>query len=370
MSRPQIIVNVTAALARRGAPTATGRGFLLYAGASGPATPVVCLSEADALAASVPATQAAWVGDMLKQGAPDVVVARMTAAVPATPTEAEINAGLALFSSDYGPGQVTVPGVTTTAAHNALLAHAAASGRTVLLDVANTATATSITTLLGTIAASPGATTAGLAVGWPKVPIAGGGTREVPGSVIMAGLAGRGDAATGHANNAPAGDQGRGAGFVTDATGVSISYTDAELDAIHDAGGSVFRTIRGTTQLYGWVSVSSDPRFSQLNAGRMSMQLSSGIRAGAEAFLFRQIDGRGHLYAELEGFLRGYLAPLWSADALYGATADDAFDVNVSDVNTAETAAAGELHAAVAVALTPHTEKVTISVVTTIAEGA
>lgn len=370
MARPQIIVNVTAALARRGAPTATGRGFLLFAGAAGPAVPVVCLSEADALAAAVPATQAAWVGDMLRMGAPDVVVARMTAVTPATPTQAEIEAGLAKFSSDYGPGQVTVPGVTGAAVQTALLGHANTTGRTVLIDTTNTATASSITTLLASIAASPGAKTAGLAVGWPKLPLTGGGSREVPGSVIMAGLAGRGDAIVGHANHAPAGDQGRGAGFVTDAVGVSIAYTDAELDSIHDAGGSVFRTIRGVTQLYGWKSVSSDTRFKQLNAGRMMMQLGSGIRAGAEAFLFRQIDGRGQLYAELEGFLRGYLQPLWAADALFGATADDAFDVDVSGVNTNATVVAGELRAAVEVRLTPHTEKVVIDVVTQTAEGA
>jgi phage tail sheath protein FI len=370
MARPQIIVNVTAALARRGAPTATGRGFLAYPSATGPAAPVVCLSEADALAAGVPATQAAWVGDMLRAGAPDVVVVKFAAVSPAAPTQAEVALGLGLFSSDYGPGQVIVPGVGTALVHAALLAHANTTKRTAILDFTNTATASSITTSLAALAASPGAFSTAAAVGWPKLPIVGGGTREVPGSVIMAGLAGRADARTGHAGGVGAGDQGVGAGFVDTATGVSIAYTDAELDSIHDAGGSVFRTIRGTTQLFGWKSISSDARFKQLNAGRMTMQLDSGIRAGAEAFLFRPIDGQGKLYAELEGFLRGYLQPLWSADALYGATADDAFDVDVQGVNNATTVQAGELKAAVEVALTPHTEKVTISVVTTIAEGA
>lgn len=370
MARPQIIVNVTAALARRGAPTATGRGFLAYPSATGPATPVVCLSEADALAAGVPATQAAWVGDMLKQGAPDVVVVKFAAVSPAAPTQAEVALGLGLFSSDYGPGQVIVPGVATSLVYAALLAHANTTKRTVILDVANNASASSITSTLTGLAASPGAFSAALAVGWPKVPVIGGGTREVPGSVIMAGLAGRADSRTGHAGGVGAGDQGIGAGFVTDGQGVSIAYTDTELDSIHDAGGSVFRSILGTTQLYGWKSISSDARFKQLQAGRMTMQLDSGIRAGGAAFLFRPIDGQGKLYAELEGFLRGYLQPLWSADALYGKTADDAFDVDVRNVNNSTTVQAGELRAAVQVALTPHTEKVTISVVTTIADGA
>lgn len=374
MARPQIIVNVSAALARRGAPTATGRAFVVYptlTGAPvGPVDPIVVVSEAEALAAAVPAQYATWIGDTLKQGAPDVVVVRASAVSVTAPTQVELEVGLAKLSSDFGPGQVMVPGIATTPARAALLGHANTTGRTVLLDVLENETAASITTILTAIAASPGAKTAGLFPGWPKMPLVGGGTRNVPGSVIAAGLAARGDAIVGHANHAPAGDQGRGAGFVTDATGISIGYTDAELDSIHDAGGSVFRSIRGQVQLYGWESVSSDVRFDQLNIGRMTMQLGVGIRAGAEAFLFRPIDGRGQLFAELEGFLRGYLGPLYAANALYGATADDAFDVDVASANTPATIAAGEVRADVAVRLTPHAEKVTISVVTESPEGA
>ncbi|HXH77315.1 hypothetical protein [Nocardioides sp.] len=376
MARPQIIVNVSAALARRGAPTATGRAFVVYPTLStapaGPAIPVVVRSEAEALAAAVPAQYATWIGDILKQGAPDVVVVRAITAQLSTGiiTQAELEAALATFSSDFGPGQVLAPGVATVAARAALLGHANTTGRTVLLDVLENETAASVVSILTALAASPGSKTAGLLPGWPKLPILGGGTRNVPGSVIAAGLAARGDAAVGHANHAPAGDQGRGAGFVTDATGVSIGYTDAELDSIHDAGGSVFRTIRGQVQLYGWKAVSSDVRFDQLNVGRMTMQLGTGIRAGAEAFLFRPIDGRGLLFAELEGFLRGYLSPLYTANALFGATADDAFDVDVAGANTPATITAGEVRANVAVRLTPHAEKVTISVVTESPEGA
>jgi hypothetical protein len=374
MPRPQIIVNVTAALARRGAATETGRAFVTYptlvGSPVGPTNPVIVKSEAEALAASVPAATATLIGDILRIGAPDVVVVRATAAVVATPTEPELTAALSKFSSDYGPGQVTIPGVSSAAAHTALLAHANTTGRTVFLDLASNVTAAAASTTLTALAASPGAKTAGAVVPWVKMPVTGGGTRDIPGSVIGAGLAGRGDAFAGHANNAPAGDQGRGAGFIDGATDVTVAYTDTELDTIHDAGGSAVRNILGTVQLFGWKSISSDARFKQLNAGRMAMQLASGIRAGAAAFLFRQIDGRGQLFAELEGFLRGYLGPLWARNALYGAEADDAFEVNVVDANSPATVTAGELRADVEVRLTPHAEKVTISVVTSSPEGA
>lgn len=370
MSRPQIIVRIEAALTRRGAPTATGTAFMAYAGATGPTTPLRCISSADAHAANVPAATAALIGDALEQGAPEVYVVKSATTDPATTTEAQWTTALALFDDSYGPGQALIPGVSTSAAHTALLDHANTLGRCVLLDGANNATATVLAAAATALADADGAERAGFIAPWVTVPAAGGATREVPGSVIAAGLAARGDGVVGHANHAPAGDQGRGAGLVRRGLDVTTKFTTAELDSLHDAGVSVIRPVRGEPTLYGWRSISSDDRFRQLNVGRMSMQLATGIQAGGEAFLFRNIDGEGRLFAELEGFLRGYLQPLWTAGALFGATADDAFDVQVVDVNTLATITAGELHSLVGATLTPHAEKVYFDVVTRTPEGA
>lgn len=370
MPRPQIVVNVTAALARRGAPTATGTAFFVFAGATGPLVPTRCLTEAAALTAGVPSGVAAWVGYCLSEGAPEVIVVRAAAVAPLAVTEAEWTIALTLFTDEFGAGQVVIPGVDTAAAYAALLAHSAASGRTVLLDGATDTTSATAVAAASGLAAGAGADRAGFIAPWVTLPGAAGVAVEVPGSVIAAALAARGDAVVGHANHAPAGDQGRGAGIVNRGINVTQTFTATELDDLHDAGVSVIRQVYGKPTLYGWRSVSSDARFAQLNAGRFSMELGTGLFGAAGQFLFRQIDGRGHLFAELEGALRGYLAPLWSKDALYGATADDAFGVSVADVNTPTTIAAGELHSSVEVALTPHTEKVVIDVVTSIAEGA
>lgn len=370
MTRPQIVVNVAAALQRRGAPTDTGVAFMVYAGATGSTAPVECTTKTAATASGAPDVIAAYVSDALNQGAPKVVLLRATAADASAVTEAEWTTALEKLVPDFGPGQVLIPGVATPAAHGALLDHAAAlPSRTVLLDTASNATAAAIATLAAGFAASEGAERAALLAGWSVLPGPGGTTRNVPASVVVAGLCGRNDATVGHANSAPAGDQGRGAGFVTGASGLVTNYTDAEHDTLHDAGVCVFRTYHGQPQLYGWVSLSDKPEFRQLNFGRMAMQLAAGIAALAEMYLFRPIDGQGHLYGELEGSLRGYLTPLWEANALYGATAADAFEVDVQGVNDATTVANGELHAAIAVRLTPHTEKVVISVTTRIAEG-
>lgn len=375
MARPQIVVNVTAALPKRGAATLTGTAFFTFLGGTGPTAPVRCRSAADATAAGAPADVVNWVGDALAEGAPEVVIVQATTAdtvAPIEPTQAEWEAALDKFTDTYGPGQVAIPGSSLASAHAALLSHANKTGRTVLLDGANGATAAALTTAATGLAASAGATRAGLVAPWVTVPAGAGTTRAVPGSVIAAGLAARGDAVVGHANHAPAGDQSRSAGVSRNGVDVVTTFTNAELDSLHDAGVSVIRQVHDKPTLYGWKSVSSDTRFAQLNAGRMSMQLGSGIQSAASQFLFRQIDGQGLLFAELEGALRGYLLPLTGGKepALYGETADDAFDVEVAGVNTPTTIAAGELHAAVEVALTPHTERVVIDVVTSIAQGA
>lgn len=369
MTRPQIVVNVAAALQRRGDATDTGTAFLVYAGAGGPSTPTKCLSAADATAASVPAAQAAYVGDCLSQGAPAVYVLRATAVDTAAVTEAEWKTALAKLTVDLGPGQVFIPGINTAFAYAALLDHADTTGRCVLLDGASNAAASTLATAAAGLAAADGADRAGMIASWVTVPAAGGGTRNVPGSVIAAGLAARGDARVGHTNHAPIFTHDGGAGIVTGATTVTMAYTDAETDTLSDAGVSAFRNVLDRPTLVDWKAVSSDDNFRQLNWGRTHMMLKSGVSGMMLDFLGRQIDGRGHLFAELDGALRGYLLPLWQADALYGAEPADAFDVDAYTPNTETTIADGELHALVEVSLSPFTEKVVIDVTTTIAEG-
>lgn len=360
MTRPQVIVNVEAAIRRRGAPTDTGVAFMVYAGATGSTDPVECYSKADALAASAPEAIAGYVGDALTQGAPKVWLLRAEAVDAEAVTEAEWTTALDKLGSDFGPGQVLIPGDSSAGAHAALLAHAAEKFRCALLDHAVGADASSIATTAAGLASAEGAYLATLCGSWVEMPGTVGVSRQVPGSVIVAGLAARGDATAGHANNAPAGTHSGGAGVVRGAIGLVTSFTDAEHDTLHDAGVSCFRSRLGVPQLYGWRSLSTDDRFLQLNWGRLTMQIRWGIEALAEQFLFRQIDGKGRLYAEFHGALAGYLAPMEEGDALV------AFDVEVAGVNTPTTAAAGELHAAVEVQLSAHVEKVIVDVMTSV----
>jgi hypothetical protein len=368
MPRPQVIVNVTTAIPRRGAATATGTAFFATTGGTGPTAPVRLFSQAAAETAFGAGPFATWVGDTLAEGTPEVVAVRAAAAL-ADPTEAEWTTALNTFTATFGPGQVAIPGQATAAAHAALVAHQAASGRTALLDGDVTPTVAELTTPTTTHAGAAGARGAAVFAPWVPYTAANGTNRDVPASVLAAALAARGDAALGHTNHAPAGDQGRGAGLLRGANSLTTVFSNADHDTLNDAGVNLFVNTPSGPMLYGWQSMSTDPRFAQLNTGRLIMQLRTGLSDVVQRFLFRQIDGQGHLYAEVEGALRGYLTPLWQAGALFGAEADDAFDVEVAGVNTAADAAAGRLNAAVEIRASQHTERITIDVVTHLADG-
>jgi hypothetical protein len=375
MARPQVVVNVTAALPRRGDPTATGTAVLAFTGGTGPTAPQVVRSAADVTGlygSTAPAqTFAAWVADALTQGAHEVIVVRVPATAPSVhPTTEQWAAGLAAVTEEYGASaQVAIPGEASDEAHAALLAHAADfPSRTVFLDMDAEATAAELAALAATHDDDPAAPRAGIVAPWVTVPAPGGATRVVPGSVLALGLVARNDAVVGHAGAVPAFDQGRNAGVIRDGIAPTQTFTAGELDALHDAGVSVIRQVQGRPVLYGWRSLSSDERFAQLSAGRLAGQLGSGIAVLGQQFLGRGIDGLGLLFAEFDGALRGYLMGLWTAGALYGADADDAFDVAVASVNTPASIAAGELRASVEAALTPHAERVRIDVTTSIAQ--
>ncbi|WP_156759559.1 phage tail sheath subtilisin-like domain-containing protein [Microbacterium karelineae] len=368
MVRPQVTVNISGELPVASLPTETGTLFFVYAGPTGPLTPTRVTSVAEAEAADVPTATALWIGDALTQGAPEVIVVRAEAVDPGAVTETEWNVALDLLTPSHGPGQVATPGVADTAAYTALLAHVDANPhRVAFLDVGEGDDATTISTAAAAIAATAGAERAGVFGPWVSVP-GSGSARTVPASVIAAGLAARGDATVGNSNNAPIFDQGRGAGSVSGALGVVTDFGDTDVDTLYDAGVNVFRDVLGVVTLTGWKSVGTDPVWRQLNIGRLTMEVSARISALMYQYLGSPIDGQGILLSQVEGDIAGYLLDLYTADALFGATADDAFTV-IADFsnNTPTTIANGEVHADVAITASTAAEQIVINVVTSLA---
>lgn len=281
----------------------------------------------------------------------------------ASVTDADRVAAVNRFGRDLGPGQVSIPGASTAAAHEGLLTHARDRNRRALLDVPDTADEATIEAAskavrdLGDLARFGGFFTRGTLPG-----LTAGTTRSVPGSAFAAGAMARVDAA-GNPNVPAAGENG----ILASAVGVPYSFDDAQREALNDAGVNVIRVVFGQVRIYGFRTVAAKdaaPNHWQLANVRLDMAIAARGAAIAERFVFRPIDGKGHTTSEFAGELSAMLAEFYRLGALYGDTADDAFSVDVGPaVNTPESIADGHLRAVLAIRRSPMGEVVEVEVV-------
>lgn len=284
----------------------------------------------------------------------------------ASVTEAQWLAALELFAGHLGPGQVSMPGRTTAAAQGNVLAHCESKNRVALLDGSDTATVGTLTSQAATLRALSTARYGGLFAPWVVIPgIAPLTTRTVPPCALLAGLAARSDANGGNPNEAIAGVDH----VAHYAIGVSqIPWTKAERQTLSEAGANVIRAAGGRPRPYDNLTLVNplvDTTWLQLSNARLNMAICSRSAAVAERHLFAQLDGRGIEIGKFNGDLVGeVLLPLYEDGALYGETAEDAFVCETGpQVNTTETIAKGELHAALAVRMSPSAEQVIIEVI-------
>ncbi len=146
-------------------------------------------------------------------------------------------------------------------------------------------------------------------------------------------------------------------GFVRDVNTV-------DRNALLNLGINTFATIYGVLEMYGFqtaVAQSETTPFWQANCSRTRMWIKAQALAIGENFLFRPIDGRGLLALALKAALDEPLLRLYSINGLYGDRPGTAFNVIVGSViNTTNTIAQGELHAAVEARLSLHAKAVII----------
>lgn len=278
---------------------------------------------------------------------------------------ADYEAALAAFPSTLGPGQVFAPGITDADVHEALLIHASTHNRVALLDMPNTSS-------LGTIeAAADAATDTGLgsygAMFGPWVQVPGdvpNTARYVPYSAVQAGLEARRDRIA--SQNVPAAGRSYPLNY---AMSLAVEFTDDERTELNGHGVNVAHTVGGVRETYGYRSLAdsdTESNWTQFNYSRLRMAITAHAEDIGETFLFSQIDGKGLKLSEFGSAISGMLLDFYVLGSLYGDTPEDAFRVDVgSSVNTAETIAAGELHAVAAVRMSPHAEVVVIEFVKT-----
>lgn len=285
----------------------------------------------------------------------------------ASATDANWRTALALFTRDLGAGQVAVPGRTTTIGHTDLLQHAADYGRTALLDLADTATVSTLTTEAATLRALATAGKGGAFAPWAVIPgVTAGTTRTVPYSAVQAGITARGQAQGLDDGEAIAGPVKGRAQY---AIGLSqAAWTDAQRGTLNDAGVNVARL----DPVYGVLTYgnrtladpSTKPLEVELSARRVVARIAAAGDDVIKRYVYAQIDGKGLKLAELAGQLKGeVLRPLYDAGALYGDTPEDAYGVDVGPaVNTPQTIANRELHAVIAVRISPNAERVVLEI--------
>lgn len=281
---------------------------------------------------------------------------------------ASYEAALALLTSDLGPGQVSVPGVTTAAVQEAVYAHCAGkkSLRIGIVDMADNITEAELLTAVALYRALGNETArcGGAFAPWADIAPAPGSliTRSVPPSPFVAAKCAVVDA-NGNVNQAPAGRFG----VLTTALDFHAKFTDAQRETLNAAGVNVLRMVYGEPRIYGFRSTTnpaSDPLNWMLNNIRTDMAIVALGGAIAESFVFSDIDGQGLDASAYGAQLRVMLAELYVDGALFGENAGDSFSVDVSsDLNTLQSESEGNLLATVAVRRAPMAELVELNMV-------
>lgn len=352
----------------RGVASATSTWFVAGLAGSGPTDAATRLrSIADFIAtygqrAAANAVLYDALDTFFQEGGSMAYVARIGAA-GATPTAGEYDTALGLFVDDYGSGQVSIPGDDSAAAYTALWGHAQAHNRFALADAAVDADVAGLTALPAQVPANIESYGAIFAP-WLQVPgiTNAAATRDVPASAAIAGLCARVDAG-GNPNRAAAGRDYP----LQYALGTVFDIGDTDRAALLDVGVNTSKVVYGLLENYGFqtpLDPADDPIYWQANTGRLRMALVAFARPIGEAYMFRPLDGRGLLEAALASDLQAMLLGLYQADALYGDTPADAYQVDVSaNVNTPDTIAQGELIAVVTFTPTLHTKSVQLQLV-------
>lgn len=143
----------------------------------------------------------------------------------------------------------------------------------------------------------------------------------LPPSGAMAGIYGRTDNTRG-VHKAPANE------VVRSCTGLSINYNEAEQAKLNPKGINLIRAIPGQgIRVWGARTCSSDGNWKYINVRRLFIFLESSIRANTNWAVFEPNDEM--LWSRVEGTIRVFLTTQWRNGALAGATAEEAFFINI-----------------------------------------
>jgi hypothetical protein len=285
---------------------------------------------------------------------------------------ATVDSALAFFTEIYGVGQVSAPGITTDAAYLALTNHAANFNRVALLDASPTNAVNTITASVTTLQSaaldpsysamfSPWLVVPGIITSNPSASYNQVFNRTVAPSALAAAKM----AVVDQYNDCNVPAAGVGIGSSAYAVNLTTNYVANDRATLNTAGVSVIRNVpnAGVIAIYGFRSCASDQNWVYLNNVRFRMQIIRDFDLIAENFLFDEIDGRGQIFARLNGALAGQCQSYWTRRSIYGSDPSLAFQVNTGvQVNTPSSIAAGQINAVVNLRMSPFGEFVSVAV--------
>lgn len=284
----------------------------------------------------------------------------------ANATDATWLTALNAFTKDLGPGQVGYANRTSTVAHGQLADHANLNNRKGLVDPPSTSLSKAALVTFGSTvrALSNARHVAGFAP-WVRIGslLAGGTLREVPPSCVVAGRIAAFQAGGGTPNQPAAGDRG----ILNSVVQLATTFNDVDANDLNEAHVNIIKVAQGDFKIFGWRSGATkltNPIHWQFGNQRLYMAISAEADEIMQGYILREIDGKGNVFSELQGELIGMLDAYFKAGSLYGATASEAFFVDVgAQINTPQTIANGEIRAAIELTMSPMGETVILDIV-------
>lgn len=281
-------------------------------------------------------------------------------------TASHYTAALARFLPSLGDGAVAIPGQTAANVEAGIRAHCETTLRIGIVATASGQTKAqakaSAITLRGAGHFKEGV---GIAFPWVYVPDGVGGRRLISPEGYVAGKR-----ALAHAQEGPwraaAGDLSK-AKYVLAPELVLTEAEMEDLNAQHVIPIMDFGV--DGVQVYGWRSLSTDTRNYSLLTGRDVLnRLAVAIKRRTDRLVFRTVDGEGKFLRVLETEIRAEVEPMATAGGLAARVVDDevvdpGWDIDTGPgVNTAETLAADEARAAVAVRPSGSAETIRVTI--------
>jgi hypothetical protein len=191
-----------------GAPTATDTLFLISSDTAAP-TVATTIDNTTHMRADYPTGTNLWAeaDGFLHESATPAGGSRVVAIKLATGGTGLADT-LALLPASLGPGQVVAPPVVAATDHAVIAQWALATNRTFLANGPTSASDSALVTIASTVQSSAYGRSTALFADTAIIPGVGASTRQVPWSIIAAGIIARNDILTGNPNIAPAGNRG------------------------------------------------------------------------------------------------------------------------------------------------------------------